>query len=276
MTIDDRNTSATTPLWTDSIYLQDAYKRVCEATVLDANPEAGTVVLDRTIFYPGGGGQPHDVGRLVSVDADGEAAPEWQVVGVRREGGVIRHALAPADPLPAAGARVRGELDWALRYRLMRTHTALHVLCGVVFHSYGALVTGGNMGPDKARMDFELEDLNPARVAEIEARANAEIAASREIRVRTLPRAEAFAIPDLIRTKINLLPEGIMEVRTVEIVGLDLQADGGTHVANTREVGGLRVVGTRSKGKSNKRLEVVLVDAAEPTGPESSYPPITR
>ncbi len=267
MTVNDRDASATPQPWTDPIYLRDAYQRLCEATVLDADPTTGAIVLDQTIFFPGGGGQPHDVGRLVSVDPTGDHPLGWQVVGVRREGGVIRHALEPADRLPAVGERVRGELDWALRYRLMRTHTALHVLCGVVFHAYGALVTGGNMGPDKARMDFELDDLNPTRVAEIEVRANAEIAAGREIRVRTLPRAEAFAIPDLIRTKINLLSEGITEVRTVEIVGLDLQADGGTHVANTREVGGLQVVGTRSKGKSNKRLEVVLVDAAEPASP---------
>ncbi len=266
MTVDDRESSSTPAHWTAPIYLHDAYQRVCEATVLDADPARGTLVLDQTIFYPGGGGQPHDVGRLVSVDAAGDAALGWQVAGVRKEGGVILHALEPTDPLPAVGDRVRGELDWALRYRLMRTHTALHILCGVVFHSYGALVTGGNMGPDKARMDFELDDLNPARVAEIEARANAEIAAGREIRVQTLPRAEAFAIPDLLRTKINLLPAGITEVRTVEIVGLDLQADGGTHVANTREVGGLRVVGTRSKGKNNKRLEVVLIDVVEPAG----------
>jgi misacylated tRNA(Ala) deacylase len=140
----------------------------------------------------------------------------------------------------------------------MRTHTALHTLCGVVFRDYGALVTGGNMGPDKARMDFELEDLSPDRVAEIERRANEELANGRNVVVRILPREEAFQIPDLIRTKINLLPEGITEVRTVEIVGLDLQADGGTHVANTREVGSIKVVGTRSKGKSNKRLEIVL------------------
>jgi misacylated tRNA(Ala) deacylase len=162
---------------------------------------------------------------------------------------------------------VLGELDWDARYRLMRTHTALHVLCGVVFRDYGAPVTGGNMGTDKARMDFEMEEFTPERVAEIERRANAEIAAGRDVRVRVLPRAEAFAIPDLIRTKINLLPAGIAEVRTVEIVGLDLQADGGTHVANTREVGGLKVVGTRSKGKSNKRLEIVLVDDAAAGNP---------
>jgi misacylated tRNA(Ala) deacylase len=144
-------------------------------------------------------------------------------------------------------------------------HTALHVLCGVVFRDYGALVTGGNMGPDRARMDFEMDsaEFTPERVATIERRANDELKAERDVRVRILPREEAFQIPDLIRTKINLLPEGISEVRTVEIVGLDLQADGGTHVQNTREVGTLRVVGTRSKGKSNKRLEIELSDPEE-------------
>ena len=107
-------------------------------------------------------------------------------------------------------------------------------------------------------MDFEMEEFNPERVAEIERRVNEELAQERDIRVQILPREVAFTIPDLIRTKINLLPEGISEIRIVEIVGLDLQADGGTHVANTREVGGIKVVGTRSKGKSNKRLEIVL------------------
>jgi misacylated tRNA(Ala) deacylase len=165
---------------------------------------------------------------------------------------------------------LREELDWERRYRLMRMHTALHVLCGVVFRDYGALVTGGNMGPDRARMDFEMDsaEFTPERVAEIERRANEELEAGRDVRVRIMPREEAFQIPDLIRTKINLLPEGITEVRTVEIVGLDLQADGGTHVQNTREVGGLRVVGTRSKGKANKRLEIELSEP-EPTATAS-------
>jgi misacylated tRNA(Ala) deacylase len=140
----------------------------------------------------------------------------------------------------------------------MSTHTALHALCGTIFRDYGALVTGGHMGADKARMDFEMEEFNPDRVAEIERSVNEELAKQRDVRVQFLPRDVAFTIPDLIRTKINLLPEGINEIRTVEIVGLDLQADGGTHVANTREVGGIKVVGTRSKGKSNKRLEIVL------------------
>ncbi len=240
---------------TDMLFQRDSYCRSFTARVVDVARDSGAVVLDRTAFYPGGGGQPADGGSLHASDRS------WAVTAVRKEGPRIIHVL-DGEELPEPGSELRGDLDWETRYRLMRTHTALHVLCGVVFRDYGALVTGGNMGPDKARMDFEMDsaEFTPARVAEIEARANAEIAAGRDVRVRVLPRAEAFAIPDLIRTKINLLPEGISEVRTVEIVGLDLQADGGTHVANTREVGGLKVVGTRSKGKANKRLEIVITD----------------
>jgi misacylated tRNA(Ala) deacylase len=248
------NTSPATEL----LYQRDSYVRDFDAVVVAVEPATRSVALDRTAFYPGGGGQPADGGRLVRA-ADGR---RWAVAAVRKEGGLVWHHLDGEGALPEVGDGVRGELDWETRYRLMRTHTALHVLCGVVFRDYGALVTGGNMGPDKARMDFEMDsaEFTPERVATIERRANEEIAAGREVRVRILPRAEAFQIPDLIRTKINLLPEGIAEVRTVEIVGLDLQADGGTHVANTREVGGLAVVGTRSKGKANKRLEIVLTD----------------
>ncbi len=182
------------------------------------------------------------------------------VVGMARGEGAVVHELAEGVAVPPVGATVQGELDWTHRYQLMRTHTALHVLCGTVFREYGALVTGGQMYPDRARMDFELEDLNAERVAHIERRANEHIAADLPVRVRLLPRAEAFAIPDLIRTKINLLPPGIEEVRTVEIVGLDLQADGGTHVANTKEVGSIRVTGYESKGRINKRIRIELVD----------------
>ncbi|HEY8448742.1 MAG TPA: alanyl-tRNA editing protein [Thermomicrobiales bacterium] len=246
---------------TDLLYQRESYLRAWEAKVVDVDPTTGTVVLDRTAFYPGGGGQPADTG-LMTRPSDGF---QWRVTSVRKDGDRVLHTLEPADPLPQAGETVACELDWETRYRLMRMHTALHVLCGVVFRDYGALVTGGNMGPEKARMDFELEDLSPQRVAEIERRANEEIQQGREVRVNILPREEAFKIPDLIRTKINLLPEGIKEVRTVEIVGLDLQADGGTHVANTREVGGIKVIGTRSKGRINKRLEIALVDGPEET-----------
>ncbi|MCC6312955.1 MAG: alanyl-tRNA editing protein [Thermomicrobiales bacterium] len=244
---------------TDLLFQRDSYLREFEATVVAVDPERRAVAFDRTAFYTGGGGQPADVGLVTALDGDAS----WSVVDGSKDGALAWSVLGGETPLPAVGDRVRGEIDWERRYRLMRTHTALHVLCGVVFRDYGSLVTGGNMGPERARMDFEMDsaDFTPDRVAEIERRANAEIAASHDVRVAILPRAEAFAIPDLIRTKINLLPEGIAEIRTVEIVGLDVQADGGTHVANTREVVGLRVVGTRSKGKANKRLEIELVDA---------------
>jgi misacylated tRNA(Ala) deacylase len=243
---------------TDLLFQRDSYVRDFDATVIAVDPASRSVALGRTAFYPGGGGQPADTGTLVRLSDD----QGWSVASVRKEGRLVWHQLDGDTALPSPGDAVRGALDWETRYRLMRTHTALHVLCGVVFKDYGALVTGGNMAPDKARMDFEMDsaEFTPERVATIERRANEEIAAGREVRVRILPRAEAFQIPDLIRTKINLLPEGIAEVRTVEVVGLDLQADGGTHVANTHEVGGLKVVGTRSKGKANKRLEIVLTD----------------
>ncbi len=246
--------------------LEDAMLRRFTATVASVDPNVGIVILDQTAFYPAGGGQPADSGTLTATNGD-----TWRVTGVTKTGGPAVHQLEPnaASPnvaWPNPGDILTGEIDWGRRYRLMRTHTALHVLCGVVFHEFGALVTGGNMAPDRARMDFELEEFTPERVAAIERRANEEIAAGHAVVVRTLPRAEAFAIPDLLRTKINLLPEGITEIRIVEIVGLDLQADGGTHVSNTLEVGGIKVVGTRSKGRLNKRIEIILTgeDGDEP------------
>jgi misacylated tRNA(Ala) deacylase len=246
---------------TELLYQRDSGLRTVEATVMAVEAESRLVALDRTVVFPGGGGQPCDEGMLTRL-ADGR---QWPVLGARKVGGAVWHELGSDGPLPDVDDRLRVELDWERRYRLMRMHTALHVLCGVVFRDYGALVTGGNMGPDRARMDFEMDsaDFTPERVAEIERRANEELRAGRDVHVRILPRDEAFQIPDLIRTKINLLPEGIAEVRTVEIAGLDLQADGGTHVQNTREVGTLRVVGTRSKGKANKRLEIELIDPVE-------------
>ncbi len=242
------------------LFQTDSYLAAFTANVVAVDPDMHAVVLDATAFYPTGGGQQHDTGRLSG--GDGWSAT---VVDVRKDGPVILHVLAGTDGLPAVGDRIDGEIDWERRYALMRMHSALHVLCGTVFRDYGALVTGGNMTPDHARMDFEMDsaDFTPERVAAIEAAANREIAAEREIRVAVHPREVAFAIPDLIRTKINLLPEGILEVRTVEIVGLDLQADGGTHVRNTREIGELKVIGTRSKGRNNRRLEIALI--APPT-----------
>jgi misacylated tRNA(Ala) deacylase len=230
------------------IYHTDAYMREFEAHVLESSP-AG-VVLDRTSFYPGGGGQPCDHGTL---EADGRT---WSVTTVRKESARILHEVE-GDP-PQAGAGVRARLDWARRYALMRVHTALHILCGVIWRDYGAHVTGGNMDVLRARMDFEFENMHQDLVREIEARANREVGLAREVHARILPREQALAIPDLIRTKISLLPEGLREIRVVEIVGLDLQADGGTHVANTREVGELRIVDYKSKGRINKRLEIAL------------------
>ena len=236
----------------------DAYLRATGARVVALDDAAGpAVVLDRTVFYPGGGGQPADTG-TIRRGADGAA---WHVVSARKAKGEIVHELAPDAAVPDVGDVVQVEIDWPRRHLLMRTHTALHVLCGVVWRDYGAQVTGGNMEPGSGRMDFEFERMSGELVGEIEARVNAELAAERDVRVANLPRDEAFAIPDLIRTKINLLPPGITEVRTIEIVGLDLQADGGTHVANTREVGPIRVTGYESKGRINKRIRIELAKA---------------
>ncbi len=232
---------------TDLLFQTDSYLTTFEARVTGIDETTHAVILDRTAFYPGGGGQACDRGTLT---IDGIVYP---VNRVAKSAGEVLHVLG-ADPLPRPGATAVGQIDWAYRYPLMRTHTAMHILCGVVWHDYGAFVTGGAMEPLQGRMDFEFETMRQDLVREIEQRINAEVAAAREVRVRILPRAEAFQIPDLIRTKINLLPEGITEVRTVEIVGLDLQADGGTHVRNTSEVGHLRVVDYKSKGKINKRI----------------------
>ena len=236
----------------------DAYLRQVEARVAEVDlGEATTVILDRTPFYPGGGGQPSDRGLLLRA-SDGRT---WTVRAARKIGGEIAHELEPSsDGPPLVGDLLRVEVEWARRLALMRTHTALHVLCGVVWRDYRALVTGGNMEPGSGRMDFEFERMSGDLVGTIEATVNAELASDREVRVAVLPREEAFAIPDLIRTKVNLLPAGIDEIRTIEIVGLDLQADGGTHVANTREVGGIRVTGYESKGRINKRIRIELTD----------------
>jgi misacylated tRNA(Ala) deacylase len=243
------------------IFARDAYARSVEARVLEVSSVDGSalVVLDSTVLYPGGGGQPSDRGAILRA-ADGRS---WTVRSARRVGGELVHELETAgdDELPRAGDRVQVDVEWARRHALMRTHTALHALCGVVWRDYGALVTGGNMEPGAGRMDFEFETMSGDLVGEIEAKVNEELRAGRDVRVNVLPRAEAFAIPDLIRTKVNLLPPGIEEIRTIEIVGLDLQADGGTHVANTREVGGIRVTGYESKGRINKRIRIALPDA---------------
>ena len=258
----------------------DAYRRTVAARVVAVETgEATTIVLDRTTFYPGGGGQPSDRGLILRA-ADGRS---WTVRGARKVGGEIVHELEPAegDP-PAAGDFVEVDLDWARRLALMRTHTALHALCGVVWRDHGALVTGGNMEPGSGRMDFEFERMSGDLVDAIEATVNAELAAERDVRVAVLPRAEAFAIPDLIRTRgllsavgreqeamrsgpglgqpANAL-SGLDEIRIIEIVGLDIQADGGTHVSNTREVGRIKVTGYESKGRINKRIRIALAES---------------
>ncbi len=241
---------------TELLYQTDSYLQTFEATVTGLVAEAHAVTLDRTAFYPGGGGQPNDSGRLF---VNGVETP---VVKVKRVGGEVLHYIDPEKPLPSLDSPVTGRLDWDRRFKMMRTHTAMHILCGVVFRDYCAQVTGGNMEPLQGRMDFEFETMRQELVTEIEAAINAEVKKGRPLSVRILPREEAFQIPDLIRTKINLLPEGITEVRVVEIVGLDLQADGGTHVANTAEVGRLTITDYKSKGKINKRIYVQLEEKA--------------
>ena len=237
---------------TELLYQTDSYLKEFEARITSVVPADRAVVLDRTAFYPGGGGQPCDFGTLTVESVT------FPVAKVKKQGEDVLHFLGGDLPLPSVGSAAHGTLDWVRRYKLMRTHTALHVLCGTIFRDYNALVTGGDMEPGKGRLDFEFETMGGELVREVEASINKEVAQAREIRVRILPREEAFQLPDLIRTKINLLPEGIMQVRTVEIVGLDLQADGGTHVHNTNEVGRIRVADYKSKGKINKRIYIEL------------------
>ena len=226
----------------------DSYLKEFDATVTDTTAKG--VVLERTAFYPGGGGQPADSG-LISAGDD-----VYQVKKLSRSDGKLVHEIE--GDLPTVGTQVHGVLDWERRYQLMRTHTALHILCGVVWRKYGAQVTGGNMQPGSARMDFELESMSSGFAETVEELVNKEVEAHRDVVVGNVPRDDAFKIPDLIRTKINLLPPGIKVVRTVDITGLDLQADGGTHVANTEEVGRIRVVGHESKGRINKRLRIEI------------------
>ncbi|MQF95893.1 MAG: alanyl-tRNA editing protein [SAR202 cluster bacterium] len=233
---------------TQPLFQAESYLKEFEATVITVMDEG--VVLDQTAFYTGGGGQPTDSGILIS------SGQEYQVSGIKRVDGQMVHLIEGV--LPSQGSTVTGLIDWDRRYLLMRTHTAAHILCGVVWRDYGAQVTGGNMTPGEARMDFEFENLTAELAAEIEAKINAEVAAERDIVVSNLTREEAEQVPDLVRTKINLLPPNIQEIRTIDIQGLDMQADGGTHVANTREVGAVKMIGHESKGRINKRLRIAL------------------
>ena len=236
---------------TDLLYLRDAYLREFDATVTDVDTENRRVALDRTAFYPTGGGQPHDTGTLAG----------RRVTEVRKEGELVWHTVDDDGPLPQATDPVHCEIDWDRRHALMRTHSALHVLCGVIWNEWGKAVTGGNMEPLSARMDFEFDPLPEGFGARVEELVNAELAAARPIEVEFLPRDTALEDQDLIRTKVNMIPESVQEIRVVDIVGLDKQADGGTHVRTTDEVGRIRVVKTESKGKGNKRIRLEVIDA---------------
>jgi misacylated tRNA(Ala) deacylase len=237
---------------TSLLYQTDSYLQTFDARVTGVDAEARAIVLDATAFYPGGGGQPCDFGALVV------AGTSLPVKRVKKQGEDVLHFVDGEAPLPATGTQVRGQIEWERRYQSMRTHSAMHVLCGVIFRDYGALVTGCNFEPLQGHMDFEFERMQAELVKNIEEAVNVEIGKNHEVRVKTLPREKAFQIPDLIRTKINLLPEGITQVRTVEIVGLDLQADGGTHVRNTSEIGRVRILDYKSKGASNKRIYIAV------------------
>ncbi len=235
---------------TKLLYQFDSYLKEFSATAVAVNETDNAIVLDQSAFYPGGGGQPNDIGEIQF------GRTISQVEKIKRQESEIWHFIV--GPLPAKNATLTAKINWQRRYQLMRTHSALHVLCGVVWRDYGAQVTGGNMEPLAGRMDFEFENLQKDLVKEIEDKVNYEVQQARQIRTKILPRQEAFQIPDLIRTKINLLPEQIKDIRVVEIVGLDLQADGGTHVANTKEIGPIRLVDYKSKGSINKRIYIEL------------------
>jgi misacylated tRNA(Ala) deacylase len=237
---------------TERLDLADPTLREWKCTVVGVDPDRG-IVLDRSAFYPGGGGQPPDHGVLL-----------WQGVQTRivgtQKGDDLYLVPADGDPVPPPGTAVTGAVEDARRTLLMRTHSGLHVLCGVVFRDYGALVTGGNMEPGEARMDFNLPDLPEGFKAKVEEAVNAEVTADRAVQVQVLPRDEALAIPDIIRTQTNLIPPEETEVRIVDITGLDVQADGGTHVASTRQIGRVQVVKVENKGRQNRRVRVRVVD----------------
>ncbi|MDP8936184.1 MAG: alanyl-tRNA editing protein [Actinomycetota bacterium] len=232
---------------TEQLYLDDAYLRSFSARVVDVR-DGTDIALDRTAFYPTGGGQPYDTGTL----------GDRRVVAVRKEGGQVWHVLD--GPGPGVGEEISGEVDWDRRHALMRTHTALHVLCGVIWNRWQVPVTGGNMEPLGARMDFEFDPLPEGFGGLVEDLVNVELEAARPVKVEWVPRTDAFADADLIRTKVSLIPEGVDPIRVIDIVGLDKQADGGLHVRSTDEVGRVRVTKTESKGKGNKRVRLQILD----------------
>jgi misacylated tRNA(Ala) deacylase len=254
------------------LFAVDAYRTSFDAHVVEVDRAGGRLRLDRTAFYPTGGGQPHDTGTLSGPGG------ELEVAGVRRESGLIWHTVVPSGSagssdgadLPDLGAEVGGEIDWTRRFRLMRTHTALHILCGVIWADHGIPVTGGNMEPLKGRLDFPFPAMSVDLGAQLERRVNEEIERAHEIVVDFLPRNVADADPALIRTAANLIPAAIDPLRVIDILGLDRQADGGTHVLSTAEVGRVRVTGTESKGKDNKRIRLEVLDGTDSTDAENS------
>src|SRR3954452_19971385 len=245
------------------LFAVDAYRTSFDARVVEVDREGGRLRLARTAFYPTGGGQPHDTGTLTGPGG------MLQVTGVRRESGQIWHTVSAGsadgdgDALPDVGTELGGEVDWTRRFQLMRTHTALHILCGVIWADYSIPVTGGNMEPLKGRLDFPFAAMSADLGAQVERRINEEIERAHEIVVDFLPRSDADVDPALIRTSAHLIPAAIDPLRVIDIVGLDRQADGGTHVLSTAEIGGVRVVGTESKGKDNKRIRIEVVDPEE-------------
>jgi misacylated tRNA(Ala) deacylase len=238
---------------TELLYATDAYRSRFESTILAVDPAAGAVALGATAFFPTGGGQPHDTGTLVM--GDNTAA----VVDVRKGAdGVVWHVLADGEPLPQTGQEVAGVVDWRRRYLVMRLHTAQHIMNGIIWRDHQAHVTGAQISPPEARLDFELPAMSKEFAQSLEEAINAVVAQDLPVRVRWLPRAEADRDPSLLRLKANLIPRTIDPLRVIDIVGLDRQADGGTHVASTSEVGEVRVIKTESKGKANKRVRITL------------------
>ena len=237
---------------TERIYAVDSYVRTMEATVVRTDVDDNRVLLDRTVFYPGGGGQPHDIGYL-SIGDD-----RLDVVRVTADGDGVWHWIE--GTLPSRSIAVDGVIDWERRYSLMRTHTAMHALCGVVWNRFKSPVTGGNMQPGAGRLDFDLPDWTADQIPIIESELNDELARQRDVEVSFLPRNAADEDPSLIRTKVNLLPKGLQEVRVIDIVGLDRQADGGTHVSDTGQVGRITIPKAENKGRGFRRIRIQLVE----------------